>query len=180
MIRLLDLVLSILGIFILIPIIPFIYFAARIDTGSGIFNQLRIGKDQKSFFIYKFRTMKINTPSKATHLIKKKNVTKFGNFLRSTKLDEILQLYNVLLGEMSLVGPRPCLINQKKLITERKKRGVFKSKPGITGLAQINGVTMKNPILLAKTDSTMIKEMNLFNYFKYILISILIVFKCKK
>ena len=81
---------------------------------------------------------------------------------------------------MSLVGPRPCLINQKKLITERKKRGVFKSKPGITGLAQINGVTMKNPILLAKTDSTMIKEMNLFNYFKYILISILIVFRCKK
>ena len=68
MIRLFDLILSIFGIFFFIPIIPFIYFAARIDTGSGIFNQLRMGKDQKSFLIYKFRTMKINTPSKATHL----------------------------------------------------------------------------------------------------------------
>ncbi|WP_440676604.1 sugar transferase [Candidatus Pelagibacter sp. HIMB1593] len=180
MIRFFDLILSILGIFFFIPIIPLVYFVARIDTGSGIFNQLRIGKNQKSFLIYKFRTMKINTPSKGTHLIKKKNITKFGNFLRSSKLDEILQLYNVLIGEMSLVGPRPCLLNQKKLIVERKKRGVFKVKPGITGLAQITGITMKTPILLAKTDSSMIKQMNLFNYFYYIIISILIVFRCKK
>lgn len=180
MIRFFDLILSSLGIFIFLPIIPFIYLLARIDTGSGIFNQLRIGKNQKFFLIYKFRTMKINTPSRATHLIKKENITKIGNFLRSSKLDEILQLFNVLLGEMSLVGPRPCLTNQKKLIIERKKRGIFKTKPGITGLAQIRGITMKNPVLLAKTDSSMIKGMSLYNYFYYIFISILIVFKCKK
>ena len=69
---------------------------------------------------------------------------------------------------MSLVGPRPCLFNQKKLINERKKRGVFKVRPGITGLAQVTGVTMKSPTFLAKKDFKMIKEMNLFYYFYYI------------
>ena len=96
-------------------------------------------------------------------------ITKFGNFLRVTKLDEVPQLFNVLVGDMSLVGPRPCLVNQKKLIREREKRGVFKVKPGITGLAQISGINMKTPILLAKTDLKMIRDMNLYFYFYYIL-----------
>jgi len=91
-----------------------------------------------------------------------------GNFLRRTKIDEIPQLLNVLFGDMSLVGPRPCLYNQKKLISERKKRGVFKVRPGITGLAQISGINMKTPTLLAKTDQKMIKNMSLYNYFYYI------------
>ena len=77
---------------------------------------------------------------------------------------------------MSLVGPRPCLLNQKKLIKERNKRGVFKVKPGITGLAQISRINMKTPALLAKTDQKMIKEMNLFNYFYYIFRTILQIF----
>lgn len=177
MIRFFDLILSIVGIFFFMPIIPFIYFAAKIDTGSGIFFQLRVGKDQKKFLLFKFRSMKIDTPSRGTHLIKKENITKIGKFLRITKLDEILQLYNVLIGNMSLVGPRPCLFSQKKLIVERKKRGVFKVRPGITGLAQIQGITMKNPTLLAKIDSKMIKQMNLINYFYYLIMTILLVFK---
>jgi lipopolysaccharide/colanic/teichoic acid biosynthesis glycosyltransferase len=100
-----------------------------------------------------------------------------GIFLRKTKLDEIPQLWNVLIGEMSLVGPRPCLLNQNNLINERKKRGVFKVRPGITGLAQIKGITMKTPTLLAKTDLEMIKQLNVFNYFYYILVTMFLIFK---
>ena len=78
-------------------------------------------------------------------------------------------MWNVFLGDMSLVGPRPCLYNQRKLIYERKKRGVFKVRPGITGLGQISGIDMKTPTLLSKTDQKMIKNMSLYNYFYYIL-----------
>jgi lipopolysaccharide/colanic/teichoic acid biosynthesis glycosyltransferase len=135
--------------------------------------QKRVGRNIKSFILIKFRTMPIKTRSAGTHLIKNVKLTSFGNFLRKTKLDEIPQLFNVLLGDMSLVGPRPCLLNQRKLIKERKKRGVFKVKPGITGLAQISGVTMKNPTLLSKMDLKMIKEMSLFYYIYYILKTVL-------
>jgi lipopolysaccharide/colanic/teichoic acid biosynthesis glycosyltransferase len=121
--------------------------------------------------------MPLGTKSAATHLVKNLKLSLFSSFLRKTKLDEIPQLWNVLIGEMSLVGPRPCLLNQKKLINERKKRGVFKVRPGITGLAQIKGITMQNPILLAKTDLEMIKQLNVFNYFYYILLTMLLIFK---
>ena len=112
--------------------------------------------------------MKKNTPSVGTHLMDNSAITKTGFFLRKTKLDELPQLLNVLRGDMSIVGPRPCLFNQRKLISERKKRGVFKVRPGITGLSQISGIDMKTPTLLAKTDQNMIKEINLYNYFSYI------------
>jgi lipopolysaccharide/colanic/teichoic acid biosynthesis glycosyltransferase len=112
--------------------------------------------------------MRINTKSVATHLIKKSAITPLGNILRRNKLDEIPQLWNVLIGDMSFVGYRPCLISQKKLIAERKKRGLNKVKPGMTGLAQISGINMKTPTLLAKTDQKMIKEMSLYKYFYYI------------
>ena len=99
--------------------------------------------------------------------------------LRTLKIDELPQLWNVLIGEMSIVGPRPCLVTQKKLINERYKRGVFKMKPGITGLSQIKGVTMSNPILLAKTDFQMMKKMSLINYFCYIFLTLSPVIKLK-
>ena len=100
-------------------------------------------------------------------------ITKIGNFLRNTKLDETPQLWNVLKGDMSLVGPRPCLASQKKLITAREKLGVFAFKPGITGLAQINGIDMAHPELLASVDSKMMKELSFTGYLKYILFTVL-------
>jgi lipopolysaccharide/colanic/teichoic acid biosynthesis glycosyltransferase len=148
-----------------------------LDTGSPFFYQKRLGLNLKGFVLIKFRTMKLNTKSEGTHLIDKSAITSFGYLLRITKLDELPQLWNVLKGDMSLVGPRPCLFNQKKLIMERKKRGVFKVKPGITGLAQIKNITMKHPTLLAKIDFQMIKQLSVFNYFYYILVTIILIFK---
>ena len=150
------------------------------ENGSPFFKQQRVGKDKQLFLLIKFRTMKKDTKSVATHLIDKSAITTLGNFLRRSKLDEVTQLFNVLSGDMSLVVPRPCLPNQKKLINEREKRGVFKVKPGITGLAQVSGIDMKTPTFLAKTDLNMIKEMNLYYYFYYILKTLLLIFISKK
>ena len=171
--RFLDILFSLLGLIIFLPLFFLIFVIGYFDTGSPLFIQKRVGLNLKSFSLIKFRTMKINTLSRGTHLIDPSNVTWFGHFLRKYKIDELLQLWNVLIGNMSLVGPRPCLFNQKKLINERKKRGVFKVKPGITGLAQVSGISMKTPILLSKTDLKMIKQMSLYYYFYYVLKTLL-------
>ena len=168
MIRIFDFLLSFLAIIILSPIFILLIIIGFFESNSPIFLQYRIGYNQKLFLLIKFRTMKKDTRSAATHLINSSMITFYGNFLRRTKLDEFPQLFNVLIGDMSFVGPRPCLLNQKKLINERKKRGVYKVKPGITGLAQISGINMKTPTLLSKTDQKMIKEMSLYSYFYYI------------
>lgn len=177
MIRIFDFIFSLIGLILSSPLLILIFLCGLLDSGSPIFIQKRVGQNCKYFFLIKFRTMPINTKSLGTHLTKNIKLSKFGSFLRKTKLDEILQLYNVVIGDMSLVGPRPCLLNQRKLVYERKKRQVFKVKPGITGLAQITGITMKTPILLAKTDLKMIKEMNLNNYFYYIFMTLILIFK---
>ena len=173
MIRLFDLVFSFLGLTFFSPLIIALLIFGTYNFRNPIFVQTRIGLKQKSFNLFKFRSMQLNTQSKATHLIDKNSISKYGFFIRKYKLDELLQLLNVLIGNMSLVGPRPCLFNQRKLINERKKRGVFKVRPGITGLAQISGINMKTPTLLAKTDQKMIKKMSLYNYFYYIFQTIL-------
>jgi O-antigen biosynthesis protein WbqP len=177
MTRSLDFFFSLFGIFILSPLLILLLIIGLFDNSSPIFKQIRVGIHQKPFTLIKLRTMPLGTKSAATHLVKNLKLSFFSIFLRKTKLDEIPQLWNVLTGEMSLVGPRPCLLNQKKLINERKKRGVFKIRPGITGLAQIKGITMKNPTLLAKTDLEMIKQLNVFNYFYYILVTMILIFK---
>ena len=173
MIRIFDFLFSLIGLIFLSPLLTLLWCIGLFDSGSPLFMQKRVGRSLKSFILVKFRTMPIKTRSIGTHLVKDIKLTSFGYFLRRTKLDEIPQLFNVLLGDMSLVGPRPCLFNQKKLISERKKRKIFKVKPGITGLAQVSGINMKTPILLSKTDLKMIRKMSLFNYFYYILRTIL-------
>ena len=168
MIRIFDFLFSLIGLIILSPLLIFIFLIGLFDNGSPLFIQKRVGYNLRSFFIIKFRTMPEGVRSAGTHLIKNIKLSSFGYFLRRTKIDEIPQLLNVFLGDMSLVGPRPCLLIQRRLINERKRRGVFKVRPGITGLSQISGINMKTPKLLSKTDQKMIKEMNLYNYFYYI------------
>lgn len=167
-IRLLDIVLSLFGLVSSLPIFCILLIIGWFDTGSPIFQQQRVGRYQKPFTLVKFRTMKKDTAHVASHLASASSITPFGRFLRRTKLDELPQLWNVLKGEMSLVGPRPCLYNQIELITERCNRSVFDVKPGITGMAQISEIDMSTPKLLAETDAKMISELTLLNYFKYI------------
>ena len=169
MMRIFDVILAALGLIVLAPLIAVLWLLCLLDTGSPLFIQERVGFEQKPFRLVKFRTMRPDTVSVATHLVNARAVTPLGRFLRRYKLDELPQLWNVLKGEMSLVGPRPCLPNQLELIQERAKRGVFAARPGITGLAQIMGIDMSNPRLLAKTDARMLKEMNVRAYFRYIL-----------
>lgn len=168
MIRFQDIIFSFLSLILFFPLFILIFFIGFLDNGLPLFTQKRVGFNLKNFTLIKFRTMKIGTLSAGTHLIDSSKITRFGHFLRKFKLDELPQLLNVLMGHMSLVGPRPCLPNQKRLIVERKKRGVYKVKPGITGLAQVSGINMSRPVLLAKTDLKMIKQMNLYYYFYYI------------
>lgn len=167
-IRLLDIIFSVVGLLIGLPILLILIFIGWFDTGSPIFRQQRVGRNQKPFVLVKFRTMTKDTAHVASHLALASSITPFGRFLRRTKLDELPQLWNVLKGEMSLVGPRPCLFNQLELIEEREAKGVFKVRPGITGLAQINDIDMSTPELLAKTDARMIEQMNVLNYLGFI------------
>jgi lipopolysaccharide/colanic/teichoic acid biosynthesis glycosyltransferase len=142
------------------------------DTGSPIFRQERVGMHRKPFRLVKFRSMHLNAPSVATHLASASSITSFGSFLRKSKLDELPQLWNVLVGDMSLVGPRPNLFNQEELIEERYSRGVYSIRPGITGLAQINKIDMSTPQLLAEADAKMIEKLNSLVYFKYIFLTV--------
>ncbi|WBV61554.1 sugar transferase [Chryseobacterium camelliae] len=168
MIRIFDFFFAFLGLFFLCPILVILYIIGLFDTGSPIFVQERVGRYMKPFKLIKFRTMHVNTKSVATHLSNQASVTKFGSFLRKSKLDELPQLINVLTGDMSLVGPRPNLFNQLELIEEREKRGVYNVVPGITGLSQINEIDMSTPVELAIKDAEMIQNLTLSDYFKYI------------
>jgi O-antigen biosynthesis protein WbqP len=172
MLRVFDLLFSLFGLILGGPLLLVIYVFGLFDTGSPIFWQERVGRYQKPFALIKFRTMRTNTASVASHLADASAITPFGGVLRRTKLDELPQLWNVLKGEMSLVGPRPCLFNQAELIDERALREVFKARPGITGLAQVNNIDMSKPRLLAETDARMLKEMTVSAYFKYIFMTV--------
>ena len=173
MTRIFDILFSFFGLLILSPLILILLFIGLFDTGSPLFRQERVGLNLKPFNLLKFRSMHLNTQTVATHLVQISAITKWGSFLRKTKLDELPQLFNVLIGDMSFVGPRPNLFIQTELIEERDKRGVYAFRPGITGLSQINKVDMSTPQLLAETDAKMISDLNVFNYFRYIISTLL-------
>lgn len=138
-----DFLLSLAGIIVFSPILLILCIAIKIDSkGPVIFKQKRVGKNKTHFYIYKFRTMKVDTPQETpTHLLSNPDffITRVGKFLRKTSLDELPQLFNILKGDMAVIGPRPALWNQYDLIEERDKYHANDIRPGLTGLAQISG-----------------------------------------
>ncbi len=172
MTRIFDILFSFFGLVILSPILIVLLIIGYFDKGSPIFRQERVGKGKEPFRLMKFRSMHVNTQSVATHLASASSITPFGSFLRKSKLDELPQLWNVLVGDMSLVGPRPNLYNQEELILERDSRAVYSVRPGITGLAQIQKIDMSTPQRLAETDAKMIEHLNMWYYFKYIFLTV--------
>jgi lipopolysaccharide/colanic/teichoic acid biosynthesis glycosyltransferase len=153
--RIFDIILSILLIIILSPLLIIIALIVRIEShGPAIFKQKRTGQYGRDFIIYKFRTMYHHTPkNKASRDLDNREdyITSFGNFLRVTSLDELPQLFNIIKGEMSFVGPRPLILAEKEFHQARKNKGVYQAKPGVTGCAQINGrdhCTFKDKIAL--------------------------------
>ena len=140
--RIFDLMVALVLMLILAPLLLLVVLAIRLTSvGPVLFRTRRVGKSSRLFTMYKFRTMRVDTPQVATHLLKKPDqfLIPVGDFLRRTSLDELPQLINVLLGDMSLIGPRPALFNQDDLIALRTARGVNELTPGITGWAQVNG-----------------------------------------
>jgi lipopolysaccharide/colanic/teichoic acid biosynthesis glycosyltransferase len=136
--------------------------AIRLEgTGPAIFRQVRVGRGRRPFVLYKLRTMSTGTGDRASHEVSHAQITRVGHVLRRTKLDELPQLANVFRGDMSFVGPRPCLPGQAVLVEERDRRGVYALRPGITGPAQLAGIDMSTPIELAEADAAYLDRIDL-------------------
>lgn len=162
--RLLDIILSLLGMVILSPLILILIIAIKLDSrGPVLFKQRRVGIHKNHFNILKFRTMKVNTPKNTpTHLLDNPDqyITRVGKFLRKTSLDELPQIWNIFVGDMSIIGPRPALWNQYDLIAERDKYGANDVLPGLTGWAQINGRDELPIDVKAKLDGYYVKNIS--------------------
>lgn len=161
--RILDVFFSIIALIPLFPFFLIVAAAIKIESkGPAIFRQTRCGKNKKPFEMYKFRTMYTNSPQNApTYLLKEpdQHITKMGKALRRNSLDELPQLWNILLGEMSFVGPRPVVLNEHDLIAERDRYGANEIRPGLTGLAQINGRDKVTTLTKAQIDGMYVKSM---------------------
>lgn len=178
--RFFDFILSFIGIFLLSPFLIMIAILIKTTSkGPIFFKQTRIGKDNKEFTIYKFRTMKVDTPNVATHLLENSDefITEIGELLRKTSLDELPQLFNILKGDMSIVGPRPALYNQYELIEMRTKEEVQGLMPGLTGWAQVNGRDEIELDLKVKLDKEYKDRIGLWFDFKIIFLTIFKVFR---
>lgn len=164
--RFLDIFLSSMGLILLSPLFLTLILAIKLDSkGPVFFRQKRIGIRKSYFNILKFRTMKIDTPKDTpTHLLEKPEqyITRVGRFLRKTSLDELPQIWNILVGEMSVIGPRPALWNQYDLIEERDKYGANDIPPGLTGWAQINGRDELPIEMKAKLDGEYVERISLW------------------
>jgi len=170
--RLLDVILSFIGLVILTPFAPFVFVAIKLDSpGRVFFKQRRIGKDKTVFWLYKFRTMRSDTPKDVpTHLMTGGNhITKLGAFMRRSSIDELPQLWNILRGDMSVVGPRPALWNQDDLIAERDKYSANDLRPGLTGLAQVMGRDELPITEKARYDGEYVKDISFTKDIKIIL-----------
>ena len=181
--RIFDLTFS--SFFLIILLIPIIIISILIKTltpGRVIYWSQRVGIKNKLFLMPKFRTMRENTPELATDKLKNPNkyITKFGKFLRKTSLDELPQIWNIFLGDMSFVGPRPALFNQYDLIEMRTKKGIHNLKPGLTGWAQINGRDSLSNEMKVKHDYEYLTKRNLFFDLQIILLTFYKVFKQDK
>ncbi|NLN42044.1 MAG: sugar transferase [Clostridiales bacterium] len=161
--RLFDIILSLFGLILLLPIFLVIIVGIKLDSrGPVFFKQKRVGIHKKYFYIIKFRTMRIDTPKDVpTHLMENPEqwITRVGKFLRKTSLDELPQIINILKGEMSIIGPRPALWNQYDLIEERDRYGANDIRPGLTGWAQINGRDELPISVKAKLDGEYVEKM---------------------
>ncbi|MEG1605397.1 MAG: sugar transferase [Clostridia bacterium] len=179
--RTLDFLLALIALIALFPLLLLIALWVKCDSpGPVLFKQQRVGRGKKSFFIYKFRTMYADTPSDVpTHLLKnaKKRITRAGAHLRKTSLDELAQLVNILKGEMAIVGPRPALLNQYDLIAERDKYGANAVRPGLTGLAQVNGRDELPIPVKAKYDGDYVQNISFLLDAQCVLKTALAVFK---
>lgn len=148
--RLFDLLVSLPLALVVTPVCLVLLVLVRLESaGSPLFVQQRVGKGQQPFAMLKLRTMHTGTANVASHQVGAASITRLGAVLRRLKLDELPQLWNVIAGHMSLVGPRPCLPSQDELVAERAKRGIFALRPGVTGPAQIAGIDMSDPVRLA-------------------------------
>jgi O-antigen biosynthesis protein WbqP len=160
--RAFDLVVALL---LLIPgaiIIAILAVVIRITSpGPAIFRQRRLGKDEREFTCLKLRTMRSDTPNAPSHEVSTSMVTPIGGVLRRTKLDELPQLWNIVVGDMSFVGPRPGLPSQTALTEARRRHGLFRIRPGVTGVSQVAGVDMSDPEKLAALDATYLSDMSL-------------------
>ncbi len=160
--RIFDLALALPGLVVAAPIVLVAMAVIRATSeGAAIFAQERVGRHEQPFRCYKLRTMYMHTPHVATHEVAASAITPVGAFLRRFKIDELPQLWNVVAGQMSMVGPRPCLPAQDELIRHRRALGVFSLRPGITGLAQVRGIDMSNPQRCAQTDAEYMRAISL-------------------
>lgn len=178
--RIFDFVMSLIAIILFSPVILIVALVVKFTSpGPILFKQRRIGKDNVEFYIYKFRTMRIDTPNVPTHLLEKPEqwITPIGRFLRKTSLDELPQLFNILKGDMSIVGPRPALYNQLDLKEMRTKVGVHRLVPGLTGWAQINGRDEIPLSLKVNLDEEYLERMSFFFDIKIIIMTVLSVLK---
>jgi O-antigen biosynthesis protein WbqP len=171
--RLIDIVASAAGLILFgWLILILVAFVRMTSAGPGVFAQERMGRGRKHFVCYKLRTMYLETPQAATHEVAGHAVTPLGTWLRRYKLDELPQLWNVLKGDMSLVGPRPCLPSQTILIEARDRLGVFNARPGITGKAQVLGIDMSEPELLSHLDAEYVLSRSVFGDLKLMALTI--------
>ncbi|MDW6020973.1 sugar transferase [Mesorhizobium sp. BAC0120] len=172
--RVFDIVLALIGLVAASPVILVCMAAIRATSpGPAIFRQKRVGLHEKEFTCLKLRTMYRDTRDAPSHETGASAVTPVGRYFRRLKLDELPQLWNVLIGEMSFVGPRPCLPSQTELIISRRALGLYKIRPGITGVSQVAGIDMSEPERLAAHDATYLQDMSLAADFRLIAATVL-------